>query len=120
MKIKLDENMPARLAKKLKHLGHDADTVPQEGLSGHPDDTIWQTAQKEGRFLITQDLDFSDSRKFSPGNHHGVLLVRLKEPGRKALVNHVMAALTREDISTWERGFVVLTEHKLRIHRLQN
>jgi hypothetical protein len=30
MRIKLDENMPAALAKALAGLGHDAETVPQE------------------------------------------------------------------------------------------
>jgi predicted nuclease of predicted toxin-antitoxin system len=32
VKVKLDENLPARLVRLLAELGHDADTVPQEGL----------------------------------------------------------------------------------------
>ncbi|MGH8522451.1 MAG: DUF5615 family PIN-like protein [Gammaproteobacteria bacterium] len=44
MKIKLDENMPARLAERLSAAGHDTDTVQGEGFSGQPDDTIWQAA----------------------------------------------------------------------------
>lgn len=39
-------------------------TPQQERLIGHADQEIWQAAQKESRFLITQDLDFSDSRRF--------------------------------------------------------
>lgn len=58
MKIKLDENLPARLADLLKSWGHDADTVADEGLKGRPDPDIWAAARKENRFLITQDLDF--------------------------------------------------------------
>ena len=34
MKIKLDENLPARLATALRQLGHEVDTVPSEGLAG--------------------------------------------------------------------------------------
>jgi predicted nuclease of predicted toxin-antitoxin system len=45
--------------------------------STRPDEEIWAAAQKESRFLITQDLDFSDERKFSPGSHCGLLLLRL-------------------------------------------
>ena len=29
---------------------------------------MWQAAQAAGRVLVTQDLDFSDVRTFSPGN----------------------------------------------------
>ena len=117
MKIKLDENMPARLVGILLDLGHEADTVPEEGLAGRPDEAIWGAAQESGRFLITQDLDFSDVRQFVPGNHHGLLLVRLREPGRKALLKHVQAAFSREDVTNWLGCFVVLTEHKVRVHR---
>ena len=37
LKIKLDENSPASLAGTLHALGHDVDTVPEEGLAGFPD-----------------------------------------------------------------------------------
>jgi len=40
VKIKLDENLPARLVGLLAKLGHDTDTVPQEGLTGRPDSDI--------------------------------------------------------------------------------
>jgi len=65
MKIKLDENLPRRLASLLEEIGHDVHTVRDERLTGHADAEIWEAAQKESRFLITQDLDFSDLRKFA-------------------------------------------------------
>jgi len=51
--LKLDENIPARLQAILKDLSHDVDTVPQEGLAGGDDQTIWDAAQQAQRFLIT-------------------------------------------------------------------
>jgi hypothetical protein len=36
MRIKLDENLPTTLVTDLQALGHDVDTAPDEGLSGHP------------------------------------------------------------------------------------
>ena len=47
MKIKLDENLPARLVSALTGLGHDVDTVPSEGLGGHEDAEIWAAAQAD-------------------------------------------------------------------------
>ncbi len=118
MKIKLDENMPASLAIQLSDLGHDVHTVPDESLSGKNDDAIWTAAHLEQRFLITQDMDFSDFRRFAPGPTAGVLLVRLRSPGRLALSRLVIRAFTGEDVSVWSGCIVVLTERKIRIHRI--
>ena len=119
MKIKLDENLPLRLLGLLITLGHDTETVPQEGLTGKPDSDVWTAAQTEERFLITQDLDFSDIRRFAPGTHEGLLLVRLRVPGREALVRRVHTIFQTELVETWKRAFVVVTDHKLRIRRLK-
>jgi predicted nuclease of predicted toxin-antitoxin system len=117
MKIKLDENMPLRLAQILSRYGHQTDTVPQEGLTGREDAEIWETAQQAGCFLITQDLDFSDIRRFTPGTHHGLLLVRLREPGRDALVRKVDEIYQTEAVASWQGCSVIVTERKIRVRR---
>jgi predicted nuclease of predicted toxin-antitoxin system len=115
VKIKLDENLPARLARALEKLGHDTDTIPEEGLTGRSDLQVRAAAQEAERFLITQDLDFSDTRRFTPGTHHGILLVRLRDPGRNALLKRVHGLFQTEDVENWKRGFVVVTDRKLRV-----
>lgn len=93
------------------------DTAAQEGLAGCPDDEVWAAAQNSHRLLITQDLDFSDLRRFAPGSHAGLLLVRLREPGRGALTQQVRRLFQSEDAARWQGCVVVLTEHKVRILR---
>ena len=117
MRIKLDENLPTSLAVELRGRGHDVDTVRDEGYVGEPDDRVFAAAQAEGRFFMTQDLDFSDIRCFRPGTHAGLLLVRLREPGRQALRARVLELLQSEDLESWKGAFVVATEHKIRITR---
>ena len=117
MKIKLDENLPLRLAGMLAGLGHDADTVFTEGLAGRSDDDVWQAAQTNDRFFVTQDLDFSDVRVFKPGTHHGLLLVRLRVPSRQALARKVETIFRTEDVASWQQCFVVATDHKVRVRR---
>jgi len=117
VKVKLDENLPARLVGQLARLGHDADTVAQEGFTGKPDSEVWGAAQAAERFLITQDLDFSDIRRFAPGTHHGLLLVRLRTPGREALARRIQVVFQVEPVETWKHAFVVVTDHKLRVRR---
>ena len=117
MNIKLDENLPARLSSVLCELGHDVDTVPSEHIAGTDDNVVWEAAQAARRFLITQDLDFSDVRKYVPGTHSGLLLVRLPQPGRTALFDRITALFQFEDVQSWTGCLVTATAHKVRVRR---
>src|SRR5271165_1679879 len=97
MKIKLDENLPASLAVILSSLQYDVHTVGEENLTGGSDREVWDAAQRDARFLITQDLDFSDLRRFVPGTHCGILLVRLRSPDRASLIRRVRDVFEREE-----------------------
>lgn len=60
MKIKVDEDLPKRVAALLREQGHQADTVVEQGLSGWKDAELWHKIQAEGRFLVTADKGFAD------------------------------------------------------------
>lgn len=117
MRIKLDENLPTSLLELLVQLGHDADSVPQEGLQGSTDPDVWAATQGAERFFVTQDLDFSDVRQFAPGTHHGLLLVRLGNPSRRPLTTYIESLFKAEDVEHWARCFVVATDTKIRVRR---
>jgi predicted nuclease of predicted toxin-antitoxin system len=117
MKIKLDENLPFRLGARRRLLGHDVETVREEGMEGYLDETIWEVAQKELRFLITQDLDFCDARYYRPGSHCGILLIRLRTPKRQALTRRIEELFRQEDVSRWGRCLVVAKERNVRVLR---
>jgi predicted nuclease of predicted toxin-antitoxin system len=117
VKIKVDENLPSRLIVGLRGLGHDVETVAAEGLTGHSDHEVWLAARREQRFFITQDLDFSDSRRYRPGTHPGLLLVRLREPGAVALAAKVLESMKTTPIEALAGCYAVLTDNKLRIKR---
>src|SRR5438093_3114572 len=97
MKIKLDENLPLQAATFLKNFGHDVHTPHDERLIGRADEEIWDAAQK--------DLDFSDLRRFAPGSHHGILLLRLRSPPEE------------ENVGEWAGSLVVATELKTRVRK---
>lgn len=107
--------MSLALVPILQGQGHDVDTVEAERLIGCADEEVWRAAQEQERFLITQDLDFSDVRKYAPGSHIGLLLIRLSQPGRSALATRVAALFTSEAIEQWHRCIVVATDHKVRV-----
>jgi predicted nuclease of predicted toxin-antitoxin system len=109
MRLKLDENLPVTAAALLSARGYDVDTVRDEGLTGHPDDAVWRSAQAEARFLVTQDLDFSDTRKFAPGTHHGILLVRLPDSEQWRVSDYLVAWFSDPEAGGWARCVVVAT-----------
>jgi predicted nuclease of predicted toxin-antitoxin system len=117
VRIKLDENIPQSAVSRLNALGHDVHTVIEEGLSGRSDGEVWAVAQAEMRFLVTQDLDFSDQRRFAPGSHQGILLVRLPDSEQWRLADYLAAWFSAPEAETWERCFVVATLNKVRVRR---
>ncbi len=115
MKIKLDENIPQSLIKDLQENGHDVLSTHQQGMQGVSDTELWDAVQAEKRFLITQDMDFSDINMFKPGTHAGILLVRLRHPGRLKLRRMIRDLFLSDLAATdWTGSFIVLTEHKVR------
>lgn len=81
MKLKLDENVHRGAADRLRTAGFDVATVRDENLSGSPDEFLLETAGREGRCLVTLDLDFANTLVFRPSQHAGIVVVRLpKKP----------------------------------------
>jgi predicted nuclease of predicted toxin-antitoxin system len=119
VRLKLDENIPVSVRPRLQALGFDVDTAVDEGLGGHPDSDVWAAAQTGARFLLTQDLDFSDARRFVPGLHHGLLLVRLPDSEQWRIGEYLVAWLTGPEAMSWARCFVVATPNKVRVLRPQ-
>jgi predicted nuclease of predicted toxin-antitoxin system len=117
MKIKLDENLPRALALSLMATRHDVQTVAEEGIAGEDDQVVWEAAQREVRFLITQDMRFSDARRFAPGAHAGILLLRLHAPSWRALLRRVEGLFAEQDVAGWAKCLVVATERKVRVLR---
>jgi len=117
MKIKLDENLPAELYDLLVSPKHDVHTVPDESLAGREDRFIFVAAREENRLLLTQNLDFSDLRTFRPGTHPGIVLIRLRDPSRRRLVERFHQVLQTEKLDTWDGCFVVISDKKLRVRR---
>src|SRR5438105_8368116 len=107
MRFKLDEKLTARIATFFLPHGPPIHTTEGEGLAGKSDDEIWKTAQNESRFLLTQNLDFSDFRKLEQETHHAILLVGLDSPLILTIITRIQEIFATEDINSWSGCFVV-------------
>jgi len=76
MKLKLDENLSRHLKPVLIGLGHDVLTAADESLLSRPDVEVAACAAREGRILLSLDIEFADLRKYPPGSHPGIVLFR--------------------------------------------
>ncbi|MFB2983581.1 DUF5615 family PIN-like protein [Microseira sp. BLCC-F43] len=117
MLVKLDENLSSTHAEFLRQAGYDCDRVTDEGLSGADDEVVWQQACAEGRFFITLDLDFSDVRRFPPGSHPGILLLRPRSRSRQAVLNLLSRVLSEQPLESLQGCLVVADEIQTRIRR---
>jgi len=117
MRIKIDECLPYEIAEILAEKGHNVETVKSEGLTGSPDDIIWKTVQAEKLFLITSDLDFSDIRRYVPGTHQGLILLRLRQEGKNRILSYFRQLVSNFDVNDWSGCVVVATDHKVRIRK---
>jgi predicted nuclease of predicted toxin-antitoxin system len=89
VKFKLDENLPDEAAGILRDAGFPADTVGDENLSGADDGTVASTSSLERRILVTLDLDFENIRAYPPGEHCGIIVLRVKHQDKLSILAHV-------------------------------
>src|SRR5438552_2522013 len=101
MNIKLDEKLPKRLAATLRQLGNDVDTVGDEHLLGAADDEVWAATQRERRLLITLDRAFGDIRRFPPGTHGGIVLLRLDDTSFRLILNRISELCSAQMRQDW-------------------
>jgi len=109
MRSKLDENLDVRLARLMGESGHDVDTVLEEGLSGQPDESVYQACIRSGRVLVTLDLDFSNPIRFPPASTEGIAVLRPRRPVL-ALIRATLVSVLRETQSTELKGKLWIVE----------
>ena len=56
-------------------------------------------------------------RKFEPGRHSGVMIIRLREPGKAAILERVRTAIANTALESWAKCLVVITDRKVRVRR---
>ncbi len=107
MKVCVDENIPLITVAELSSLGHDVLDIRGTANQGIPDDLLWEWAQKEGRLLISTDKGFVQHRN-EP--HHGILIVRLRQPNEQKIHERVMKAVGQFAEGEWAGLVVVMRD----------
>ncbi len=115
--LKLDENLAQPHVDFLNGAGYSAERVTDEGLSGADDAIVWRRAVAEGRMFLTLDLDFADVRRFPPGSHPGLLLLRPRNRSRDAVLEILQRVIQEQPLDSLRSCFVVADINHTRIRR---
>ena len=114
MRIVVDENIPRMTVEALRALGHDVRDVRGTAWQGIPDAMLWRIALDDARLLVTTDKGFTEYRT---STHHGILVVRLRQPNRHKIHNAVMQTVGRFPNEDWPNLLVVVRDTTMSTYR---
>ena len=114
MRVLADENIPNITVHELRALGHDVLDIRGTERQGMLDDALWPLAQAEKRMLVTTDKGFSEHRD---EQHHGILVVRLRQPNEQRIHARIMAAFRQFTGHDWPGLLVVMRDAVQSVHR---
>ena len=117
MRLKLDENLPDEAREAAVALGHDVDTVVEEELGGASDPDVLAAARREDRFLVTLDRGFGDVRRYPPGTHGGIAVLRVDSQDAGSVADAMTTFLSNDLLGDLHGCIVVVRGHLVRIRR---
>jgi predicted nuclease of predicted toxin-antitoxin system len=119
-RLLLDANFGPRTATFLAdRFGFDASSVIGRGLGHLPDEDVIALAIREGRVILTFDLDFGEIFHRREHGRFGVIVVRTRDQTVDAVNRLLEAFFSMEGSSiALERALVVLGERRIRVETL--
>lgn len=120
MRFKLDENFGARTQKIFQVIGHDIQTVREQGLQGCSDQRLYEICCEERRCLVTLDLDFTNVIRFQPTETKGIVVIRVpRNPSLsllEQLIHQFLQALTHMSV---EQKLWIVEVGRIRVHQTE-
>lgn len=119
MRFLLDADMPRSSASVFAARGHEVLDVRDAGLNGLADESIAKFAKKEGRIIITRDVEFGSILRYPPGSYVGIVVIRLAPLQTAEQINRALAGFLDAVKDEELKGSVIIVEPgRYRIRRL--
>ncbi len=117
MRLFADECVYRVTTETIRGWGYNVITAQEENLAGEDDEVLLQQAIRQGRVLITNDLDFCNIRHYPPSDHCGIIVLKI----RPYILNKVHTVLNRFLESTAQQTvdqtLVIVDRNKYRVRR---
>lgn len=109
MRFPGDVGVSISTLRALREAGYDAVHLREQNLHRLPDDAILEKAVKEGRIVVTFDLDFGDLLAAAGRRLPGVIILRLHNQTPLNVTKRLFDLLSMEALRL-EAGAVILVE----------
>ncbi len=120
MKFKLDENVPWILKQVIELKGkHQVDSVFHEKLTGTDDRELIKRCKTEDRIFITQDNDFLNIDLFPDSSHCGIIMLKSKTQGKKAVKALFERFLEQFSIENAKNKVIVIEPSQINIRDVE-
>lgn len=106
MRLMIDAQLPPRLARRLRELGHDAIHISEIGLAAAIDKVVWDAAVERNAALLTKDQDFAVARAVA-AKGPAIVWIRLGNTANDILIGRVIASLDAIEVAI-RRGEVIV------------
>ena len=118
MKFLADMGISPRTVAFLRSQGHDAVHLRDQGLKRLHDSSILQKARKEGRILLTHDLDFGELLAAAGTALPSVILFRLQNMRPERVNDYLETIISRYAESLQTGAIASVSERQIRIRHL--
>lgn len=118
IKLLLDMGAAVSTADHLRRAGHDAVHSRELGLQQTPDPDVINLASREGRIIVTFDLDFSRIIALSRSSEPSVILFRLERYSTPEINATLLRLLDRHAASLQSGVILIVDPARIRIRSL--
>ena len=117
MKFLLDENFPKSAEKLLLELGHQVIDIRGTELQGIDDFHLFEVAQENGAILLTTDRDFYHTVPLTYSDHHGVIVIALRQPSRDAILSKLRWIISQDFVERINNTIYLLRDQTYRVRK---
>jgi predicted nuclease of predicted toxin-antitoxin system len=118
MKFLVDMPLSPGMASWLAELGHDATHASTLGLSSAGDATLMELARREGRVMITADLDYPRLLALTEAAGPGLILFRGGNYSEQDAIDRMARMFESVPIDQISSSVVVIEKGRIRRRRL--
>lgn len=117
MHLLADENIQQPTVRFLQDRGWDIRWIPDEGLSGADDASVFEYAQKGRRALLTYNADFVDLRALDVSRHGGIIRLRFSNQHQDFVHPRLLAALEQLRHTDLRDTLVTIGDERIRLRK---
>jgi len=120
MRFLIDMPLSPSLAEWLREKGHNAMHAEESGLDWAIDEMVLDGSRREGRVVITADLDYPRLLTLARVLEPGLILFRGGDCSEQECVERLSQVLERIAPQVLENSIVVVERRRIRLRRLRS